>query len=66
LQHAAGRPYPLIGPSVRVTAAQIDLISVPWLMIGEDPSSAPNGGSVRVVSPVSVPAPSLSVMACRR
>ena len=25
--------------------AQIDLIGVPWLMIGEDPSSAPNGGS---------------------
>jgi hypothetical protein len=30
---------------VRVTAAQIDLIGVPWLMFGEDPSSAPNGGS---------------------
>jgi hypothetical protein len=26
-------------------SAQIDLIGVPWLMIGEDPSSAPNGGS---------------------
>jgi hypothetical protein len=36
LQHAAGRPYPLIGPSVRVTAAQIDLIGMPWLMIGEE------------------------------
>jgi hypothetical protein len=30
---------------VRVTAAQIDLIGVPWLMIGEDPSSAHSGGS---------------------
>jgi hypothetical protein len=26
LQHATGRPHPLIGPSVPVTAAQIDLI----------------------------------------
>jgi hypothetical protein len=48
MQHAAGRPYPLIGTSVRVTAAQIDLIGVRWLKIGEDPSSAPNGGSARV------------------
>jgi hypothetical protein len=32
---------------LRATAAQIDLIRVPWLMIGEDPSSAPNGGSAR-------------------
>jgi hypothetical protein len=32
---------------VRVTAAQIDLIGVPWLMFGEDPSSAPNGGNAR-------------------
>jgi hypothetical protein len=41
LQHAAGRPHPLIGTSVRVTAAQINLIGMPWLMI-EDPSSAPD------------------------
>ena len=27
--------------------AQIDLIGLPWLMIGEDPSSAPNGGYLR-------------------
>jgi hypothetical protein len=26
-------------------SAQIDLIGVPWLMIGEEPSAAPNGGS---------------------
>jgi hypothetical protein len=29
-------------------SAQIDLIGVPWLTIGEEPSAAPNGGSVRV------------------
>jgi hypothetical protein len=28
--------------------AQIDPIGVPWLMIGEEPSAAPNGGSARV------------------
>jgi hypothetical protein len=26
-------------------SAQIDLIGVPWLMIGEEPSAAPNHGS---------------------
>jgi hypothetical protein len=26
-------------------SAQIDLIGVPWLMIGEEPSAAPNDGS---------------------
>ena len=25
-------------------SAQIDLFGVPWLMIGEEPSAAPNGG----------------------
>jgi len=29
-------------------SAQIDLIGVPSLMIGEEPSAAPNGGSARV------------------
>jgi hypothetical protein len=28
-------------------SAQIDLIRAPWLMIGEEPSAAPNGRSVR-------------------
>jgi hypothetical protein len=28
-------------------SAQIDLIGVPWLMIGEKPSAAPNGGYSR-------------------
>ena len=28
-------------------SAQIDLIRVPWLMIGEEPSAAPIGGYVR-------------------
>ena len=28
-------------------SAQIDLIGVPWLMIGEEPSAAPNGGDAR-------------------
>jgi hypothetical protein len=32
--------------------AQIDLIGVPWLMIGYEPSAAPNGGS-RVVAAAS-------------
>jgi len=38
--------HPLFGTSVRIPAAQIDLIGAPWLMFGEDPSSTPNGGSV--------------------
>jgi hypothetical protein len=29
-------------------SAQIDLMGVPWLMISEEPSAAPNGGDVRV------------------
>ena len=28
---------------------QGDLIGVPWLMISEEPSAAPNGGTVRVM-----------------
>jgi hypothetical protein len=28
-------------------SAQIDLIGVPWLNIGFEPSAAPNGGSAR-------------------
>jgi hypothetical protein len=39
---------PLIGADPDDASAQIDLIGVPWLMIGEEPSAAPNGGSVRV------------------
>jgi hypothetical protein len=35
--------------------AQIDLIGLPWLMIGADPSSAPNGGSRAVRQSHSVP-----------
>ena len=30
-------------------SAQIDLIGVPLLMIGEEPSAAPNAGSARVL-----------------
>jgi hypothetical protein len=29
-------------------SAQIGLIGVPWLVIGEQPSAAPNGGSRKV------------------
>jgi len=32
-----------------LSIAQIDLFGVPWLMIGEEPSSAPNGGSACVL-----------------
>jgi len=34
-------------------SAQIDLIGVPWLMISEEPSAAPNGGSARDYLPAS-------------
>ena len=30
-------------------SAQIDLLGVPWLMISEEPSAAPNGGTARVL-----------------
>jgi hypothetical protein len=30
-------------------SAQIDLIGVPWLVIGEDLSATPNGGDARLV-----------------
>jgi hypothetical protein len=32
-------------------SAQMHLIGVPWLMIGEDPSAAPNGGYARNSNP---------------
>ncbi len=31
-------------------SAQIDLIGVPWLNIGFEPSAAPNGGSEGVIA----------------
>jgi hypothetical protein len=29
--------------------AQIDLIGVPWMIVSQEPSAVPNGGSVRAV-----------------
>jgi hypothetical protein len=34
------------------TTAQIDPIGVPWLMIGQELSAAPNGGYVRAITRV--------------
>ena len=36
-------------------AAQINLIGVRWLMIGEDPSSTPNGGYARGYAALVIP-----------
>ncbi len=43
----AGHGTALISADPDDVSAQIDLIGVPWLMIGEEPSAAPNGGDAR-------------------
>ena len=42
---ASSRNNALLSADPDDVSAQIDLIGVPWLMIGEEPSAAPNDGS---------------------
>jgi hypothetical protein len=42
--------YALTSADPHDISAQIDLIGMPWLMIREDPSAAPIGGSASVLA----------------
>jgi hypothetical protein len=41
-------------------SAQIDLIGVPWMIVSQEPSAVPNGGSARCYLAVFVPSTALA------